>query len=54
LAARFTWLGFLRSAIRGKPRALRHKFTVFFISIVMVIGPTPPGTGVMNEHFGAT
>ena len=20
----------------------------------MVIGPTPPGTGVMNEHFGAT
>ena len=20
----------------------------------IVIGPTPPGTGVMNEHFGAT
>ena len=20
----------------------------------MVIGPTPPGTGVINEHFGAT
>ena len=20
----------------------------------MVIGPTPPGTGVMKEHFGAT
>jgi hypothetical protein len=27
---------------------------VFFINDTMVIGPTPPGTGVMNEHFGAT
>ena len=27
---------------------------VFFISDTMVIGPTPPGTGVMNEHFGDT
>ena len=27
---------------------------MFFINRVMVIGPTPPGTGVMNEHLGAT
>ena len=27
---------------------------VFFIKETMVIGPTPPGTGVMNEHLGAT
>lgn len=24
---------------------------VFFNSIAMVMGPTPPGTGVMNEAF---
>ncbi len=29
-------------------------FRVFFISIAMVIGPTPPGTGVIAAHFGAT
>ena len=27
---------------------------VFISSIVIVIGPTPPGTGVMNEAIGAT
>jgi len=27
---------------------------VFFISAPMVIGPTPPGTGVIHEHLGAT
>ena len=27
---------------------------VFFINEQIVIGPTPPGTGVMYEHFGAT
>ena len=27
---------------------------VFFIKETIVIGPTPPGTGVMYEHFGAT
>ena len=27
---------------------------VFFISIAMVIGPTPPGTGVMAEAMGST
>ena len=29
-------------------------FMVFDSSIAIVIGPTPPGTGVINEHFGAT
>ena len=28
--------------------------TVFFISMILVIGPTPPGTGVMAEAFSAT
>ena len=28
--------------------------SVFFISEMMVIGPTPPGTGVIYEHLGAT
>src|SRR5207245_4614352 len=28
--------------------------TVFDINIAMVIGPTPPGTGVIALHFGAT
>ena len=27
---------------------------VFCISETTVMGPTPPGTGVMNSHFGAT
>ena len=27
---------------------------VFCISMAMVIGPTPPGTGVMAAHNGAT
>lgn len=29
-------------------------FNVFSIKEQIVIGPTPPGTGVMYEHFGAT
>jgi len=32
----------------------RAACNVFFISIAMVIGPTPPGTGVMAEVSGAT
>src|SRR5512139_2872399 len=28
--------------------------TVFFISMVMVMGPTPPGTGVMQEATSLT
>lgn len=31
-----------------------HALNVFFISAAMVMGPTPPGTGVMKLHFGAT
>ena len=27
---------------------------VFFINIAIVMGPTPPGTGVMAEAFRAT
>ena len=27
---------------------------VFLINIATVIGPTPPGTGVIEEHIGAT
>lgn len=29
-------------------------FTQFDISMAMVMGPTPPGTGVIAEVFGAT
>lgn len=28
--------------------------TVFFITMAMVIGPTPPGTGVINPAFSFT
>src|SRR6185369_6400515 len=28
------------------PRRMRAALTVFFISVAIVIGPTPPGTGV--------
>lgn len=31
----------------GQRRALLAATSVFFMSIAMVIGPTPPGTGVM-------
>ena len=31
----------------ASPTLCRARFTVFFSSIAMVIGPTPPGTGVM-------
>ena len=41
------YLLFLRRGILGKPAALRARLTVFFMSIAIVIGPTPPGTGVM-------
>ncbi len=30
-----------------KPAAILAAMTVFFMSMVMVMGPTPPGTGVM-------
>mmetsp|Transcript_106347 Transcript_106347/g.343050 ORF Transcript_106347/g.343050 Transcript_106347/m.343050 type:complete len:245 (+) Transcript_106347:459-1193(+) len=31
------------------PRLWRARFSVFFMSMAMVMGPTPPGTGVMAE-----
>ena len=37
----------LRSGMRGKPIECRARLSVFFSSMAMVIGPTPPGTGVM-------
>ena len=33
---------------------LRKHSIVFSMRHVMVIGPTPPGTGVMTEAFGST
>ena len=33
---------------------LLYACNVLAISIVTVIGPTPPGTGVIYEHFSAT
>lgn len=35
-------------------RFCRYAFTVFFISIATVIGPTPPGTGVIFAQSGET
>ena len=32
----------------------RAEISVFFISMAIVMGPTPPGTGVMAAHFDAT
>ena len=37
----------LRSGSRDSPSELRARLSVFFISIAIVIGPTPPGTGVI-------
>jgi hypothetical protein len=31
-----------------------HAWKVFFNKAAIVIGPTPPGTGVIHEHLGAT
>ena len=33
---------------------LRQPLIVLAISIAMVMGPTPPGTGVIALHLGAT
>jgi hypothetical protein len=33
--------------------AILAALSVFFMSMAMVMGPTPPGTGVMARHFGA-
>mmetsp|Transcript_32862 Transcript_32862/g.97833 ORF Transcript_32862/g.97833 Transcript_32862/m.97833 type:complete len:299 (-) Transcript_32862:433-1329(-) len=37
----------LRSGMRGSPSEWRVRLSVFLSSIAIVIGPTPPGTGVM-------
>lgn len=42
----------LRSFLRanlGRPTECLARLTVFFISIAIVIGPTPPGTGVIAD-----
>jgi len=36
-----------RSGWRGNLIEWRARFSVFFISMAIVIGPTPPGTGVI-------
>ena len=36
------------------PAARLADKTVLYISMVMVIGPTPPGTGVISEAFSLT
>lgn len=41
------------SLCHGCP-SCRAACSVFFISMAIVIGPTPPGTGVIAAHFGAT
>ena len=38
----------------GSPVSMRQARTVLRMSMAMVIGPTPPGTGVIARHFGAT
>jgi hypothetical protein len=35
-------------------RDWRWALTVFFINMATVIGPTPPGTGVIRLAIGAT
>lgn len=47
----------VREVPRGhlsSPFCRRYALTVFCSSMVTVMGPTPPGTGVMYEHLGAT
>ena len=36
------------------PYLVKTASTQFFINMAMVMGPTPPGTGVIALHFGAT
>lgn len=42
------------TALRQAPVCWRQALTVLAISMAMVIGPTPPGTGVMARHLGTT
>ena len=41
-------------AQRTRQRRLRKHCTVFSSKQAIVIGPTPPGTGVIHEALGAT
>ena len=47
-------LSLLLYASAGRPARRRAAFTVLNISIAIVIGPTPPGTGVIWETFCAS
>ena len=40
------------AVLRSHPHSAAR--IVFCSSAAIVIGPTPPGTGVIAEHFGAT
>ena len=43
------------AAVRAAGTAARRQLAmVLAMSMAMVMGPTPPGTGVMARHFGAT
>ena len=46
------WQDCLRSG--QAPSRWRYAFSVFFINMATVIGPTPPGTGVILPASGAT
>lgn len=43
-----------RAYFAERPFWMRAAVSVLRMSMAMVIGPTPPGTGVMALHFGAT
>mmetsp|Transcript_31537 Transcript_31537/g.54376 ORF Transcript_31537/g.54376 Transcript_31537/m.54376 type:complete len:225 (+) Transcript_31537:131-805(+) len=49
----FTCDGLFRRGSRGWPSEWSARLYVFLHSMAIVIGPTPPGTGVMYEHLGA-
>ena len=52
---RFLTAKIVRDRTRQQARYIcRQALTVFAISIAIVIGPTPPGTGVIAEAFGET
>ena len=43
-----------RAPASSPAASCRHALIVLDISMAIVIGPTPPGTGVMAAHLGAT
>jgi hypothetical protein len=50
----YATIGFKPVRPPHRPVCCLHALTVFAISNAIVIGPTPPGTGVIARHFGAT